>query len=90
MTNEDKILSMLEGLTEQMTGMNARMDRMEARMDKVEVRLDAMQQDIDQIKDKLDEMQEDIQINRSACETLLAWAEQAEVEVKIPLYRKAQ
>ena len=34
-------------------------------------------------------MKEDSAVTRNGVNTLLDWAEQAEVEVKIPLYKKA-
>ena len=75
MNNEEKILALLEQ-------MNGRLDTMDARLDKMECGLASLREDVEIIK-------EDVQITRNAANTLLDWAEQAQVEVKIPLYKKA-
>lgn len=54
MNNEEKILGMLEKLTEKVEGMDQRMDRMEGRMDRMEGRMDRMESDISGIKVRLD------------------------------------
>lgn len=46
MTNDEKILQMLEALTGEVKSINTRLDNMEARLDKIETRLDNMQHDI--------------------------------------------
>jgi hypothetical protein len=76
MNNEEKILALLEQ-------MNGRLDTMDARLDKMECGLASLREDVEIIK-------EDVQITRNAANTLLDWAEQAQVEVKIPLYKKAE
>lgn len=54
MNNEEKILGILEKLTEKVEGMDQRMDRMEGRMDRMEGRMDRMESDISGIKVRLD------------------------------------
>ena len=61
MNNEEKILGMLEKLTEKVDGMgqridqmDQRMDRMEGCMDQMEGRMDRMETDISGIKVRLD------------------------------------
>ena len=54
MNNEEKILGMLEKLTEKVEGIEGRMDRMEGRMDRMEGRMDRMETDISGIKVRLD------------------------------------
>ena len=54
MNNEEKILGMLEKLTEKVESMDQRMDRMEGRMDQMEGRMDRMETDISGIKVRLD------------------------------------
>lgn len=46
MTNDEKMLQMLEALTGEVKSINTRLDNMEARLDKIETRLDNMQHDI--------------------------------------------
>ena len=51
------------------------------RLDSVDTRLDKMQEDLDILK-------EDSKVTRNAVNTLLDWAEEAQIEVKIPLYKR--
>lgn len=62
---------------------NQRLDSMENRLDSMENRLDQMQEDIEVLK-------EDSKINRNGVNTLLDWAEKAQVQVQIPLFKKAE
>ena len=62
---------------------NERLDSMDERLNSMDERLSNLEEDVETIK-------EDTQITREATNTLLEWAEQAQVEVKIPLYRKAE
>jgi len=57
------------------------LERIDDRLDKLEQGQAVMKEDIEIIK-------EDVQITRNATNTLLDWAEQAQVEVKIPLYKR--
>lgn len=54
-----------------------------SRLDKVDSRLDKMEADIETIK-------EDAAVTRTATNTLLDWAEKAEVQIKVPLYEKSE
>ena len=76
MNNEEKILALLEQ-------MNGRLDTMDGRLDRLERDVAALKEDVEIIK-------EDTEITRCATNTLLDWAEQAQVEVKTPLYKKAE
>jgi hypothetical protein len=76
MNNEEKILALLEQ-------MNGRLDTMDGRLDRLE-------RDVAALKDDVEIIKEDTEITRCATNTLLDWAEQAQVEVKIPLYKKAE
>ena len=53
MTNDEKMLQMLEALTGEVKNINIRLDNMETRFDKIEARLDNMET-------RLDNMQHDI------------------------------
>lgn len=46
MTNDEKMLQMLETLTGEVKSINTRLDKIEARLDNMEARLDNMQHDI--------------------------------------------
>ena len=49
-----------------------------------------MKIDIATLKDDVAIIKEDAQITRGAVNTLLGWADEAQGEVKIPLYKKAE
>ena len=83
MNNEEKILALLEQ-------MNGRLDTMDKRFDTMDKRLGKLEQDVATIKEDVEIIKDDARITRSAANTLLEWAEQAQVEVKIPLYKKAE
>lgn len=63
--------------------MDMKLEPINARLDKVDARLDAMETDIAELK-------EDAAVTRSGVNTLLNWAEKAQVQVKIPLFQKAE
>ena len=45
---------------------------------------------LEKIENDIEELKEDSKVTRAATNTLVAWAEKAGVEVKIPLFDKAQ
>lgn len=61
--------------------MESKMDSMESRLSNLETKMEQVQEDIEIIK-------EDAAITREATNTLLEWAERAQIEIKIPLYQK--
>ena len=67
-----------------------KIDPIYERLDGMDQRLDAMDQRLDNIEDTLEELKEESAITRSATNTLLEWAEQAQVNVQVPLFRKAE
>lgn len=75
LNNEEKILTILEGLLQGQSDTNTRLD-------KVDSRLDAMQADIEQIK-------EDTEITREAVNSLGEWTEIASdvLKIKYPIER---
>ena len=73
----------LEPINARLDKVDARLDKVDARLDKVDARLDAMETDIAELK-------EDAAVTRSGVNTLLNWAEKAQVQVKIPLFQKAE
>lgn len=67
MNNEEKILGMLEKLTEKVDGMGQRIDQMDQRMDRMEGcmgqmegRMDRMEGRVDQMEGRMDRMETDI------------------------------
>ena len=45
---------------------------------------------LEKIENDIEELKEESKVTRAATNTLVAWAEKASVEVKIPLFDKAQ
>lgn len=45
---------------------------------------------LEKIENDIEELKENTEVTRAATNTLVAWAEKASVEVKIPLFNKAQ
>lgn len=74
MTNEEKILGILESMQDRMGSVESKLESMRSQINK-------MQEDIEMIK-------EDAAITREATNTLIEWAERAQIEIKIPLYQK--
>ena len=60
MNNEEKILGMLEKLTEKVDGMGQRIDQMDQRMDRMEGRMDRMEGRMDRMEGRMDRMETDI------------------------------
>ena len=62
-----------------------KLDLILEKLDGMERRMDAMQKDIATIKDDLAELKEAHEITRDGVNTLLGWADNVAIEVKIPL-----
>lgn len=60
MTNDEKMLQMLEALTGEVKSINTRLDNMETRLDNMDTRFDNMEARFDKIETRLDNMQHDI------------------------------
>lgn len=63
---------------------------MDMKLQPINKRLDSVDARLDSIDERLSNVEEDSKVARSAVNTLLDWAEQAQLEVKIPLYKKAE
>ena len=71
MSNEEKILQMLEAQQEELRKINSRLDGMESRMEGIESRLD--------------KLEEHAEITRAGVNSLLEWAEECGNVIKFPL-----
>ena len=76
MTNEEKILQILES--------------QQAELRKINSRLDKIEEDIDEIKEDIEEIKESAEITRSGVNALLDWAEDCGNAIKFPLPRIAK
>ena len=50
--------------------------------------MNTLKSDMSTVKEEVEQIKEDTEITRVATNTLVAWAEKASVEVKIPLFDK--
>ncbi|HIY08196.1 MAG TPA: hypothetical protein H9680_02535 [Firmicutes bacterium] len=66
-----------------------RLDKVDARLDKVDARLNKVEEQMRETNERLSVLEEDSKITRNGVNNLLDWAEDAQNEVKIPLYKKA-
>lgn len=96
MLDKNDLEAIAQLMDSKLTPINGRLDRMEGRLDRMETRLDCMEGRLDRMETRLDQVQEDIDtlkensaINRNGVNTLLEWAEKAQVQVQIPLFKKA-
>lgn len=83
MNMEQELKEILISMQSELKAMKEAQEQTNVRLDKVDCRLDA-------IEGRLDVIEEDTQVTREAVNTLLEWAEKAQVEVKIPLLKKAE
>lgn len=60
MTNDEKMLQMLEALTGEVKSINTRLDNMDTRLDNMEARFDKIETRLDNMEARLDNMQHDI------------------------------
>ena len=80
----------LDRMETRLDRMETRLDCMEGRLDRMETRLDCMETRLDQVQEDIDTLKENSAINRNGVNTLLEWAEKAQVQVQIPLFKKAE
>lgn len=60
MTNDEKMLQMLEALTGEVKSINTRLDKIETRLDNMDTRFDKIEARLDNMEARLDNMQHDI------------------------------
>lgn len=63
---------------------------MKEELEPINQRLEKIESDVVTMKDDIAEIKEDAAITRGAVNTLLEWADKAQVQVKIPLFKKAE
>lgn len=97
MNNEEKILSALEQIVDRLDKLEQGQTETTAQLRKMQGDIETMQGNIETMQGNIETMQEDIEIikedgavTRAATNALVEWAEQAEVEVRIPFMRKAE
>ena len=70
--------------------MDMKLQPINERLGKLEQGQTELRADVATLKEDVEIIKEDSKVTRSAVNTLLDWAEQAQLEVKIPLYKKAE
>ena len=97
MNNEEKILQILMEMQAEQRKTNERLDKLEQGQTSLLADASGLKQgqasllaDVSTLKEDVAIIKEDAQITRGAVNTLLGWAEEAQVEVNIPLYKKAE
>ena len=86
----DEMGQRLNGIDLRLDGIDDRLDRMDRRLDGIDDRFDGMDERLDGIDARLSRVEEHGDVTRNAVNTLLEWAEDASVTVRVPLFRKAE
>ena len=92
MTNEEKILQLLESqqielrkINSRLDGMESRLGGMESRFDGMESRFDGMESRLDGMESRLDKLEESAEVTRGGINTLIEWAENVSNAIRFPL-----
>lgn len=88
MTREEKILEMLTGLTSDIAELKADVAVLKTDVAGLKETVSGLKDNVSALAEDIAIIKEDVAINREACNTLLEWAEQAQIEIKIPIYKK--
>lgn len=87
---DDLLDRKLEPINARLDAIEGRLDAVDVRLDNIEGRLDAVDVRLDNIEVRLTNLEENSKITRESVNTLLEWAEEAQVEVQIPLFKRAE
>ena len=82
------ILEKLDGLEKGQKSTNGRLDGLETKIDGLETKIDGLEKGQAETNIRLSSLEEDSKITRNGVNTLLDWAEKAQVQVQIPLFKK--
>ena len=85
MTNEEKILQLLESQQIELRKINSRLDGMESRLGGMESRLGGMESRFDGMESRLDKLEESAEVTRGGINTLIEWAENVSNAIRFPL-----
>ncbi len=94
MTNEERILKLLEAQQAEFRKINTRLDSMDARLDGMDARFDGIDAQLvgvrarlNSMDARLDKLEEDAEITRDGVNTLIEWAENVSNAIRFPLPR---
>lgn len=82
------ILSELKDLKQGQQETNQRLYVMQNDIDVLKEDVDSLKKDVETLKEDVEILKEDTAITRTATNTLLEWADKAQVQVQIPLFTK--
>jgi peptidoglycan hydrolase CwlO-like protein len=82
------ILEKLDGLEKGQKSTNGRLDGLETKIDGLETKIDGLEKGQAETNIRLSNLEEDSKITRNGVNLLLDWAEKAQVQVQIPLFKK--
>lgn len=82
---DDLLDRKLEPINARLDAIEGRLDAVDVRLDNIEGRLDAVDVRLDNIEVRLTNLEENSKITRESVNTLLEWAEEAQVEVQIQI-----
>ena len=82
------ILKKLDGLEKGQKSTNGRLDGLETKIDGLETKIDGLEKGQAETNIRLSSLEEDSKITRNGVNLLLDWAEKAQVQVQIPLFKK--
>ena len=85
MTNEERILELLEAQQGELRQINVRLDGMDARFDGIDAQLVGVRTRLNSIDTRLDKLEEDAEITRDGVNALIEWAENVSNAIRFPL-----
>lgn len=85
MTNEERILELLEAQQGELRQINVRLDGMDARFDGIDAQLVGVRARLNSIDTRLDKLEEDAEITRDGVNALIEWAENVSNAIRFPL-----
>ena len=85
MTNEERILELLEAQQGELRQINVRLDGMDARFDGIDAQLVGVRARLSSIDTRLDKLEEDAEITRDGVNALIEWAENVSNAIRFPL-----
>lgn len=85
MTNEERILELLEAQQGELRQINVRLDGMDARFDRMDAQLVGVRARLNSIDTRLDKLEEDAEITRDGVNALIEWAENVSNAIRFPL-----
>lgn len=84
------LLEMQQEMRSQREEMKSQREELKAQREEMKSFREEVMERLDSVEQQLSALKEDTEITRTAANHLLAWAEDVQTQVGIPLYKKAQ